>query len=50
MKAKVVKSPSYIESLLDKYIYYVLINKNHKKQVMNNLRYSSLNNPNLNLA
>lgn len=37
MKAKNIKTSSYLQRLIDKYIYYVLINENHKKQIVKNL-------------
>jgi len=39
MKAKTIISSSYIQRLIDKYIYYVLINESHKKQLVKNLGY-----------
>lgn len=39
MKAKTVKPSSYIKRLIDNYIYYVLINESHKKQLVKNLGY-----------
>jgi len=50
MKAKTIKSSSYVQSLIDKYIYYVLINESHKKQVAKNLGYGNINDRKLNLV
>ena len=36
--------------LIDKYIYYVVINKNHKKSIMESMGYGQINNHNLKIA
>ena len=50
MNSKAQKSSSFIQVLIDKYIYYVVINKAHKKRVVENLGYSGINATNLNAA
>lgn len=50
MNSKAIKSSSLIQGLIDKYIFYVLLNKNHKKHVIENLGYARTNETNLNFA
>jgi len=50
MNSKAQKSSSFIQVLIDKYIYYVVINKAHKEQVIENLGYTKINSRNLNAA
>lgn len=37
MNSKAITSTSFIQNLIDKYIYHVVINNGHKKHVMENL-------------
>jgi hypothetical protein len=39
MNSKIAESSSFIQILIDKYIYYVVINKSHKKYILENLGY-----------
>jgi hypothetical protein len=50
MNAKPVKSSSFIQVLLDKYIYYVVINKTHKQSIISKPTNQMINKANLNLA
>lgn len=50
MNSKAIKSPSLIQVLIDKYIYYVVINKNHKKSIMESMGYGQNSNQNLKIA
>jgi len=50
MKTKAIKSSSLTQVLIDKYIFYVLLNKSHKEHVIKNLGYARTNETNLNLA
>jgi hypothetical protein len=50
MKAKSVKSSSYIQVLLDKYIYHVVINKSYKQSFIANPNNQMTDTVNLNLA
>jgi hypothetical protein len=50
MKANSTKSTSFIQVLLDKYIYYVVINKTYKQSIVTNSNFLKNNNVNLNLA
>ena len=50
MNSKSIKSSSLIQGLIDKYIFYVLLNKNHKKHVIENLGYNITKETQLNLA
>lgn len=50
MNSKATKSSSFIQVLIDKYIYYVVINKNHKQYISEQFRSGLINAPNLNLA
>lgn len=50
MKTKTLKSQSLIQVLIDKYIFYVLLNKSQKEHVIKNLGYARTNETNLNFA
>lgn len=50
MNAKSGKSSSYIHILLDKYIYYVVINKSCKQSFIANPNNQIINEINLNVA
>lgn len=50
MKAKSLKSSSYIQVLLDKYIYFVVINKSYKQTCIAMTNDQMANKVNLNLA
>ena len=50
MNSKATKSSSLIQILIDKYIYYVVINKNHKKSIMESMGYGQINKQNLKIA
>ncbi len=50
MKANSTKSTSFIQVLLDKYIYYVVINKTYKQSFIVNSNKQLFKNVNLNPA
>jgi len=50
MNSKATKSSSFIQCLLDKYIYYVVINKSHKKYIIDQLGNRQSNQSKLGLA
>jgi hypothetical protein len=50
MKAKSVKSSSFIQVLLDKYIYYVVIKKTYKQSFILNSNNQMFKKININLA
>jgi hypothetical protein len=50
MNSKATKSPSLIQVLIDKYVYYVMIDKNHKKSMMKSMGYGQVNKQNLKIA
>jgi len=50
MNSRKVKTSSLIQVLIDKYIYYVVINKSHKKHILENLGYNKINEPHLRAA
>jgi len=50
MNSVTKKSSSFIQVLIDKYIYYVVINKNHKKYITEKFGYGRINESNLKLA
>lgn len=50
MKVVSVKSSSYIQILLDKYIYIVVINRSYKNSLNTNLNTQLINEVNLNLT
>lgn len=50
MNSEAIKSSSFIQGLIDKYIYYVVINKSHKQYITDQFKRGLINVPNLNLA
>jgi hypothetical protein len=50
MKAKLENSSSFIQVLLDKYIYYIVINKSYKQSFIAKQNNQMINKVNLNLA
>ena len=42
MNSKAIHSTSFIQILIEKYIYYVVINKDHKKHVSENLGFGTI--------
>jgi len=50
MNSKATKSPSLIQVLIDKYIYYAVINKNHKKSIIECTGYRQDSGQNLKIA